>query len=159
MEEIIEFFVVVVLISASGVMAPGPLFASCVSHGLNGGAKAGLKMACGHTIVEFPLVVLIGLGAFSLELVPHFREIIALLGAISLFVFAGLQVRSVLKKSIAVFERKHGPFLAGIILSALNPFTHFRLAVDCFVLGNCNHVSVSHLDGLRMAWIHWIYLK
>ncbi len=165
MEEIIEFFLVVVLISASGVMAPGPLFASCVSHGLNGGAKAGLKMACGHTIVEFPLVVLIGLGAFSLELVPHFREIIALLGAISLFVFAGLQVRSVLKKSIAVFERKHGPFLAGIILSALNPFflvwwftIGFKLISDSLLIASFWGIVIMFLYHIWMdyAWLGFI---
>jgi len=36
MQEILEFAVIVILISASGVMAPGPLFASCISHGLKG---------------------------------------------------------------------------------------------------------------------------
>ena len=68
-------------------MAPGPLFAANVSWGLRGGTKSGLKMAIGHTIVEFPLVILLGIGVFSLELFPEFRIIISIFGAIALFIF------------------------------------------------------------------------
>ncbi|MFQ6025023.1 MAG: LysE family transporter [Nitrosopumilaceae archaeon] len=165
MQEILEFAIVVVLISASGVMAPGPLFASCVSHGLRGGARAGLKMAYGHTLVELPLVVLIGVGAFSLESLPQFREAIALLGAASLFVFAGLQIRSVLKKPSTVFEGKHGPFLAGIILSALNPFflvwwftIGFKLISDSLLLASFWGIGIMFLYHIWMdyAWLGFI---
>jgi len=51
MVQILEFAVLVIVISASGVMAPGPLFAATVSYGLRGGVRAGFKMAIGHTIV------------------------------------------------------------------------------------------------------------
>ena len=39
MAEIIEFAIIVIVISASGVMAPGPLFAANISYGLREGAK------------------------------------------------------------------------------------------------------------------------
>ncbi|MCH2405204.1 MAG: LysE family translocator, partial [Nitrosopumilus sp.] len=68
MVEILEFAVLVIVISASGVMAPGPLFAATVSYGLRKGTRAGLKIAIGHTIVELPLVILLGIGVFSLEI-------------------------------------------------------------------------------------------
>ena len=123
MVEILEFAVLVIAISASGVMAPGPLFAANVSYGLKQGAKAGYKMAVGHTIVELPLVILLGIGVFSLEAFPEFRTVISILGAITLFVFAAFQIRTVLKnKELILSNPKHGPLIAGIALSALNPF-------------------------------------
>ena len=123
MEELLGFAIVVIIISASGVMSPGPLFAANVFYGLKGGTKAGLKMAYGHTVVELPLVILLGVGAFSLETFPEFRTYIAIIGAISLFVFAGIQLKQVFKNKLDIInEPKHGPFLSGVLLSALNPF-------------------------------------
>ena len=123
MTEIIEFAIIVIVISASGVMAPGPLFAANISYGLRQGAKSGIKMAIGHTIVEFPLVILLGIGVFSLEIFPEFRMIISIVGAITLFVFALVQIKTVLQNNKNITSTpKHGPLVTGIILSALNPF-------------------------------------
>ncbi len=123
MTEIIEFAIIVIVISASGVMAPGPLFAANISYGLREGAKSGIKMAIGHTIVEFPLVILLGIGVFSLETFPEFRMIISIVGAITLFVFALVQIKTVLQNNKNITSTpKHGPLVTGIILSALNPF-------------------------------------
>jgi len=123
MIQVFEFAIIVIAISASGVMAPGPLFAANVSYGLRDGAKSGIKMAVGHSIVEFPLVILLGIGVFSLETFPEFRVIISVFGAITLFVFATLQIRIVLqKKENNTTKPKHGPLITGIALSALNPF-------------------------------------
>ena len=77
-----EFALLVIIVSASGVMAPGPLFAANISYGLQGGIRSGLKMAIGHTIVELPLVILLGIGVLSLESFPEFRTIITILGAV-----------------------------------------------------------------------------
>ena len=123
MTQIFEFAIIVVIISASGVMAPGPLFAANVSYGLREGTKSGIKMAVGHTIVEFPLVILLGIGVFSLESFPEFRMIISVVGAITLFVFAFVQIRNVLQKNKDISSiPKHSPLITGIALSALNPF-------------------------------------
>ncbi|GBF23943.1 hypothetical protein MnTg01_00276 [archaeon MnTg01] len=123
MEQLLGFAIVVIVISASGVLSPGPLFTANIFYGLKGGAKAGLKMAYGHTLVEFPLVILLGLGAFSLEAIPEFRTYIAIIGAAGLFVFAGIQLKQIFKNSVEPINGpKHGPFLAGILLSAFNPF-------------------------------------
>ena len=123
MTEIIEFAIIVIVISASGVMAPGPLFAANISYGLREGAKSGIKMAIGHTIVEFPLVILLGIGVFSLEIFPEFRMIISIVGAITLFVFALVQIKTVLQNNKNITSiPKHSPLVTGIVLSALNPF-------------------------------------
>ena len=162
MVQLAEFAIAVITISISGVMSPGPLFAANVAYGLRSGMQAGLKMAGGHTVVELPLVVLLGVGAISLETIPQFREIIAFLGAISLFAFAGLQVRSVIKKSSSVFQNKHGPFLAGIMLSALNPFfliwwftIGFKLISDALLLASFAGIGIMFAFHIWMdyAWL------
>lgn len=123
MEQFLEFAVLVIAISASGVMAPGPLFAANISYGLRGGARSGIKMAFGHSIVEFPLIILLGIGVFSLEIFPEFRTIISILGAITLFIFAIIQIKTVFsRKEISEIKPKQGPLITGILLSALNPF-------------------------------------
>jgi len=142
MEQLLGFAVTVVLISASGVMSPGPLFTANVFYGLKDGVKAGLKMALGHTVVEFPLVLLIGFGAFSMESIPEFRIIIAVLGAVGLFAFAGMQFRTIFKhKESSILNTKHSAFVAGILFSALNPFfiiwwftIGFKLISDSLIL-------------------------
>lgn len=123
MTEIVEFAIIVIVISASGVMAPGPLFAANISYGLREGTKSGIKMAMGHTVAEIPLVVLLGIGVFSLETFPEFRILISVVGAITLFVFALIQIKTVLQNNKeTTLTPKHGPLVTGIVLSALNPF-------------------------------------
>ncbi|HET8720153.1 MAG TPA: LysE family transporter [Candidatus Nitrosotenuis sp.] len=123
MLEFFGFFASVVIISASGVMAPGPLFASTVSTGIREGKYSGLKVAAGHMVIELPLVIIIGIGALSLESLPQFRTIVSILGASSLFIFAGLQLWSTFRqRKPARVESKYGSFVTGIILTGLNPF-------------------------------------
>lgn len=142
MNQVFDFAIAVIAISASGVMAPGPLFAANIAYGVRGNTIAGIKMATGHTVVELPLVVLLGIGVFSLESFPEFRIVISIFGAITLFVFAGLQVRTILQnKNLQDISQKHGAFIAGITLSALNPFfimwwltIGFKLISDAMII-------------------------
>ena len=123
MEVILPFAVMVIAISASGVMSPGPLFTANIVYGLKEGKIAGLKIAMGHTVVEFPLIVFLGLGTISLETFPEYRILITVIGAIGLFVFAGLQIKSIFGKDFRNETNSNkNSFLAGILLSALNPF-------------------------------------
>ncbi|MDH5569408.1 MAG: LysE family translocator [Nitrosopumilus sp.] len=123
MEQFLEFAVLVIVISASGVMAPGPLFAANIAYGLREGTRSGIKIAIGHSIVEFPLIGLLGVGVFSLEIFPEFRTLISILGAITLFAFAIIQIKTVFsRKEISKARPKQGPLITGILLSALNPF-------------------------------------
>jgi len=118
-----EFAVLVIIISASGVMSPGPLFAANITYGLREGFRSGIKIAIGHSIVELPLVILLGIGVFSLEIFPEFRVIISIFGAITLFGFASIQIKSIFKKKSDISTKpKHGPIITGILFSALNPF-------------------------------------
>jgi threonine/homoserine/homoserine lactone efflux protein len=164
MEQIIEFAVMVIIISASGVMAPGPLFAANIAYGLQGGGKAGIKIAVGHTIVELPLVILLGIGVFSFEIFPEFRTLISVLGAITLFVFAGIQIKTTLQmKETTSFNPKHNAILTGITLSALNPFfiiwwlsIGFKLISDAMLIWAFVGIIVVFLLHIWMDFV-WLY--
>ena len=163
MEQIIEFAVTVIIISASGVMAPGPLFAANIAYGLQGGGKAGIKMAVGHTIVELPLVILLGIGVFSFEIFPEFRTWISILGAITLFVFAGIQIKTTLQMKETTFNLKHNAVLTGITLSALNPFfiiwwlsVGFKLISDAMLIWAFVGIIVVFLLHIWMDFV-WLY--
>ena len=142
MIEFLEFAFLVIIISASGVMAPGPLFAANIAYGLKEGTKSGVKMAIGHTIVEFPLVILLGIGVFSLEIFPEFRILVSIFGAVTLFAFAAMQIRTVLQgKKDNTSKPKQGPLVTGIVLSVLNPFfilwwltIGFKLILDAMLI-------------------------
>src|SRR5574337_426110 len=162
MMPILEFAITVAIISASGVLAPGPLFTSNVAYGIRGGWKSGIKVAYGHTLVELPLVILIGIGAVSLNAFPFFREYVSILGAISLFIFAGLQIRSSVKKSTLENMPKHGPFFIGIVLSALNPFfliwwlgIGFKLISDALL--SYSFIGIGIVFGLHI-WMDYAWL-
>ncbi len=163
MEQIIEFAVTVIIISASGVMAPGPLFAANIAYGLQGGGKAGIKMAVGHTIVELPLVILLGIGVFSFEIFTEFRVLISILGAITLFVFAGIQIKTTLQMKETTFNLKHNAVLTGITLSALNPFfiiwwlsIGFKLISDAMLIWAFVGIIVVFLLHIWMDFV-WLY--
>lgn len=163
MLEFFVFFFTVVVVSASGVMAPGPLFASTISSGTKQ-KLAGLKIAIGHTIVELPLVILIGLGVLSMESFPQFRTIITILGAASIFGFAGLQIRSALRE-ITITNAKYGPLLTGVLLTGLNPFflvwwfsIGIKLVSDAMLLWSFWGILVMFLLHIWMdfAWLGFV---
>ena len=162
MEQLLEFSVLVIVISASGVMAPGPLFAANITHGLKDGAKSGIKMAIGHTIVELPLVILLGIGVFSLELFPEFRTVISILGAITLFIFAAMQIKTIFRNKESTTNLKQGPLVSGILLSALNPFfiiwwltIGFKLISDAMLIWAFSGILVLFVLHIWMdfAWL------
>lgn len=162
MQEILQFVAAVVIISASGVMAPGPLFAATVSRGIKEGRMAGLRVAYGHTLVELPLVILIGIGALSFEVFPEFRAAISILGAASIFVFAALQIRAGLKPKQTAGESKYGSFVTGVLLTGLNPFflawwftIGFKLISDAYVMWS--FVGILIMFGLHI-WMDYAWL-
>ena len=163
MEQFFEFALLVIIVSASGVMAPGPLFAANVTYGLREGTKAGIKMAVGHTIVEFPLIILLGIGVFSLEIFPEFRTLISILGAITLFVFAGMQIKTIFqRKEISKEKPNQGPLITGMLLSGLNPFfiiwwltIGFKLISDAMLIWAFGGILVVFLLHI---WMDFVWL-
>lgn len=123
--ELLDFGVQVIAISASGVLAPGPLFFANMLYGTRHGARAGLKVAYGHTVVELPLVMLLAAGLFTSAAAVQYAGAIGLVGGVGILGFAGLQIANVVRKkgtSAPAMAGNKSPFIAGIALSALNPF-------------------------------------
>jgi len=137
---ILEFAGEVILLSTSGVLSPGPLFLTTLIYGSRQGAHAGIKIACGHTIVELPLIIILALGLSkfsSLDLTSNEDlKIIGLIGGASITLFSLLQVRSLMKRKIVgeintisnknyffkINSKRSGAIILGIVFSALNPF-------------------------------------
>lgn len=163
MFEFLTFGLSVILISASGVMSPGPLFASNVFYGIKEGLTGGIKVSIGHTIIELPLVILLGFGVLSFESFPEFRTFISILGGLALFAFAGFQIKNVLKQSkLAATDSKHGAIVAGIFLTGLNPFfliwwftIGFKLISDALLLWSFWGIGILFLLHIWMdfAWL------
>lgn len=162
MQDFYQFAIAVVVISASGVLAPGPLFAATVGRGTHEGPRAGLKIAYGHTLVELPLVVMIGFGVLSLEWLPQHRAAISILGAASIFVFAALQIRSTLRGRHGAQQARYGSLLTGILLTGLNPFfiawwftVGFKLISDAYMLWSFWGILI--MFGLHI-WMDYAWL-
>jgi threonine/homoserine/homoserine lactone efflux protein len=81
------FFASVALISLSGVLMPGPLFAVTIEKAAKS-KTAGALIAVGHGIVEFPLMFLI---FFVLSQFPSFVQILVGLVGGLLMIFMGIQ--------------------------------------------------------------------
>ena len=165
MQEVIGFAIMVVAISASGVMSPGPLFSANIIYGLKEGKIAGLKIAVGHTIVEFPLIILLGTGIITSNIFPEFRVLIAVIGAMGLFAFAGLQIKSIFQKNFQKnIKPSRGPILAGIFLSALNPFfiiwwltVGLKLITESIELWGFLGIIILFLFHIWMDYV-WLYI-
>jgi threonine/homoserine/homoserine lactone efflux protein len=117
------FFLVQVLgISCSGALQPGPVTATAISMGTRN-RYAGILIAIGHGIVEFPLIVVIILGLGKYFEMPKVKIAIGLSGGVFLLLMAIqslLSLKSKLDNQSKVLKDK--PITAGIILSAGNPY-------------------------------------
>ncbi len=123
----LDFGVEVIAISASGVLAPGPLFFTNLLYGTRQGMRSGIKVAYGHTVVELPLIILLAAGLFTSAAISQYAGAIGLIGGIGILGFASLQIAGVVARrkdvqAAPVMASGKSPFVAGIALSALNPF-------------------------------------
>jgi threonine/homoserine/homoserine lactone efflux protein len=123
---VLDFGIEVIVVSASGVLAPGPLFFANLIYGTRHDKWSGIKVAAGHSVVELPLIMILAAGLFTSDAAIKYAGIIGLVGGIAILAFAGLQIASIIKKKRA-YDAPHmvgskGPFVVGLALSALNPF-------------------------------------
>ncbi len=116
------FFASTIFISLTGVMTPGPVFAAAVAKGYRD-ERAGIKIAIGHGLVEFPLMALIvvSLGyIFENDMVKMGIGIVG--GTLLLFLGASM-IRS--RKVVADEEHEILPYdsiVAGALTTASNPY-------------------------------------
>lgn len=124
--EVFGFVVTIVLLTASGALAPGPLFFATISHGTKHGAKTGIIFSIAHTIVEFSLIMLFALGLLTIASEPVVKIIIGILGGIVLIAFGFIQIyKSIITKSEDLKKPKSSYrhlFFIGIAFTGLNPY-------------------------------------
>jgi threonine/homoserine/homoserine lactone efflux protein len=124
--DLFSFVVTVIILTASGALAPGPLFFATVTHGTKHGAKSGLIFSFAHTVVEFLLIMVLALGLLTVASEPIVKMVIGLIGGIVLIAFGAIQIRSSvisnpedLKKPKASYRHL---FILGLAFTGLNPY-------------------------------------
>jgi threonine/homoserine/homoserine lactone efflux protein len=116
-----DFLLGSVLVSLSGVMAPGPMTAVTVGKGASS-AHAGALIALGHGVVELPLMAALFFGAGFVMDLPWVKPGIALLGGIFLLAMAFGMLRNARRSLAGPEPAAHSSFASGIILSIANPY-------------------------------------
>ncbi|MGQ4832368.1 MAG: LysE family transporter [Candidatus Asgardarchaeia archaeon] len=163
------FIFKVVSITSSGALSPGPLTASTVISGTKSGYKAGFMISVGHTIVEFPLVILIAIGIAAIFTNQLATKVISLLGSIMLFFLAYLMIKDLRGKSSTSHQadNKHNvmlksPIMIGITLSAFNPyfivwwiFVGGALAVEAYAIAGFMGVFIMYV---AHVWMDYVFL-
>jgi len=118
----------VIVVTASGALAPGPLTFAIIMHGSKEGARSGFSCAIGHTIVELPLVLGLSLGLLAAASQPAIKETIGIAGGIGLIAFGVLQIHGTIKPrkdTSAVSNTRKLPTSSvalGLALTGLNPY-------------------------------------
>ena len=125
----ITFFIEVVTISASGVLAPGPLTAAAIEEGIRGkGWRSGFMMALGHSLVELPLILALAFGFTRFFDSPSFKVVTGVAGGFTLLLLGFLQIRGAKNASLEENSFREAvtgsgrSFWVGLSLTALNPF-------------------------------------
>ncbi len=123
--DIISFVITVVLITASGALAPGPLFFQTISQGTRMGIRSGLIFSIAHTVVEFSLIMLLAFGLLAVRNEVFVQNIIGIFGGIVLIIFGLYQIVGSVKKKDIIEKRvvsSHRLFFIGILFTMLNPY-------------------------------------
>lgn len=119
---VLLFLLQVFVISFSGSMQPGPVTAAAIAIG-GRNRYAGILLAFGHVIVEFPVMILIMLGIGRVFELRVFQIVVGLAGGIVLLIMAATMFISLkAKESHQEKDVRDRPVLAGIILSVSNPY-------------------------------------
>jgi len=111
----------VVVISFSGVMMPGPMFAVTLAKSYKS-AWAGTWISLGHAVIEVPLVLLIYFGFAQIFKSTFFQLVLSVLGS-GMIIWLGISMFRARKKVVRQGkDLSYSAFAAGIIMSGLNPF-------------------------------------
>ncbi len=111
----------VVVISFSGVMMPGPMFAVTLAKSYKS-PWAGTQISLGHAVIEVPLILLIYFGFAQFFENSIVRLVLSVLGS-GMIIWLGI---SMFRARTGVVRKgrdlPYNAFTAGILTSAFNPF-------------------------------------
>jgi threonine/homoserine/homoserine lactone efflux protein len=145
----------VFVISLTGALQPGPVTATAITIGTRN-RWAGTLMALGHGIIEFPLIAVIVLGMGKYFQIPKVQIAIGLGGG-AFLILMGVQTYLSLKaEADSKPKALHGkPILAGIILSASNPYFLLWWATVGLALANQAPAEWGIWAFVLFALTHW----
>jgi len=118
---LIAFLGEALAISLSGVIAPGPMTAVTVRAGALH-PFAGALVAVGHGLVEIPLMVALLFGLGRLLEIAEVAVAVGLAGALVLLWMGIGMVTHLLRRKTAAATGGRSPLVAGVALSAGNPY-------------------------------------
>lgn len=164
--EVFGFIATIVILTASGALAPGPLFFATVSHGTKHGAKTGLIFSIAHTVVEFSLIMLLAFGLLTVASEPIVKTVIGFVGGIVLILFGAFQIRKyIISKPEELTKPKSSYkhlFLIGLAFTGLNPyFILWWLTVGAQLI--IMALSFAAILGVGLmfishVWMDWVWL-
>jgi threonine/homoserine/homoserine lactone efflux protein len=151
--ELLAFYALVAFISLSGVMMPGPVFAATIAKGYKD-KNAGIQIALGHGVVEFPLIAVIGLGLGTSFANTGVMLTIGLAGGMVL-IYIGYNM-IVMRKEVDETEEflPYHPIIVGILTSVSNPYFFLWWATVGLVL-IAMALGFGILALVLFAVIHW----
>ena len=152
---LLAFLLQVIVISLSGVMAPGPVTAATLAVGTRS-RHGGALIAVGHGLVEFPLVVLIMVGMDRILALGPVQVGIGLVGGVVLIAMGAAMLRSLGKKSVSETRYvKQNAVYTGVLLSVGNPYFLLWWATVGIVLAR-NAKELGALAFVIFALVHWL---
>ena len=111
----------VVITSLSGVMMPGPMFTVTLAKSLKS-PWAGVMVSLGHAVVEVPLIMLVYFGLVDFFQNDIVKLVLSVLGG-GMIIWMGIDLfRARRKLAREGRDTSYNAFVAGILMSALNPF-------------------------------------
>jgi len=122
----LNFIATIIFTTASGALAPGPLFFATISHGAKSGAKSGLIFSVAHTLVEFTIVLLLAGGLITFSRYPGVKLAVGVSGGVVLILLGVLQIRDAIRFEFEnVLPRSidsRNLLVLGLAFTGLNPF-------------------------------------
>jgi threonine/homoserine/homoserine lactone efflux protein len=117
----LQILLSVVVISLSGVMMPGPMFAVALTKSYSS-PWAGTLMSLGHAVIEVPVILLVYFGLAQFFQNSIVQLVMSVLGG-GMVLWLGVNM---FRARTEVVEKgkdlPYNAFVAGIFMTALNPF-------------------------------------
>ncbi len=117
----LPILVSIIVISFSGVMMPGPMFAVTLAKSYRS-PWAGVKIALGHAVIEVPLILLIYFG-FAQFFQHHITQLVLSILGGGMIIWLGIAMFRARTEVVRQGkDLSYNAFVAGIVTSGLNPF-------------------------------------
>ena len=149
----LSFMLEAILVSLSGVMAPGPMTTMVIGKG-NESPHAGALVAVGHGIVEGPLMIAVFYGVGRVLDQARVQAAIAIVGGAFLLLMSAGMFRKLKAGDVQSSQSHRSPVGAGILLSLGNPYFLVWWATVGATLV-MRSVQFGVMGFVALAVVHW----